>query len=286
MARPAKSGIDYFSVDVDMDSDDKIVMIEAIHGMVGFGTVMKLLMTIYRNGYYYSWSEREQLIFSKKNTLDVATANAIVKDCVNWGLFEKERYEKYQILTSSGIQKRFVEAAKKRKYNEIIEEYWIGELPDIVKKVVNAGINPVNDGINPVNSDICTQSKVKEKETKVNKKNNKKETFDVIKTITNDPDFSPEKKEALTVFVEMRKGIKKPLTEYAYKLLINKLASLAMNENEQIEILNQSVMNSWQSLYPLKNNTRGAPPGEDIPLAIKSIMDARPAEKELFKCGV
>ena len=83
MARPAKSGIDYFSVDVDMDSDDKIVMIEAIHGMVGFGTVMKLLMTIYRNGYYYSWSEREQLIFSKKNTLDVATANAIVEDCVS-----------------------------------------------------------------------------------------------------------------------------------------------------------------------------------------------------------
>jgi len=36
MARPQKNGLDYFPLDVDMDQDDKIALIEAQHGVVGF----------------------------------------------------------------------------------------------------------------------------------------------------------------------------------------------------------------------------------------------------------
>ena len=50
--RPIKQGLDYFPLDVDMDTDDKIVLIESRYGSDGFTVIIKLLMKIYRNGYY------------------------------------------------------------------------------------------------------------------------------------------------------------------------------------------------------------------------------------------
>ena len=58
-------------------------------------------------------------------------------------------------------------------------------------------------------------------------------------------------------FKDMRKKIKKPMTEYAEELLINKLNKLSINEQTQIEILNQSIMNSWTTVWPLKGGTNG-----------------------------
>ena len=36
--------------------------------------------------------------------------------------------------------------------------------------------------------------------------------------------------------------------------MIKKLYKLTTNIDEQIEILNNSIMNNWQGIYPLKNN--------------------------------
>ena len=66
----------------------------------------------------------------------------------------------------------------------------------------------------------------------------------------------PELDAALSSFVEFRKKIKKPMTEHAVKLLINKLSSMTTNISEQIEILNQSIMNGWQGVFPLKEKEK------------------------------
>lgn len=58
LARPQKEGLEYFPLDVDMDQDDKVALIEAQHGLVGFGVVIKLLMKIYKHGYFYEWTEK------------------------------------------------------------------------------------------------------------------------------------------------------------------------------------------------------------------------------------
>lgn len=56
-----------------------------------------------------------------------------------------------------------------------------------------------------------------------------------------------------TSFLDMRKTIKKPPTELAKELIIKKLETLAPgNFVEQNEILLQSIRNSWQDVYPLK----------------------------------
>jgi hypothetical protein len=53
-------------------------------------------------------------------------------------------------------------------------------------------------------------------------------------------------------FMEMRKKIKKPLTDKARQLILKRLNELSVNEETQIAILNQSTMNCWQGVFELK----------------------------------
>ena len=60
-------------------------------------------------------------------------------------------------------------------------------------------------------------------------------------------------------FVQMRKQMKKPMTERAIALMINKLEKLskvpfsdAMDNDLAIKILEQSIVKSWSDIYPLK----------------------------------
>lgn len=68
-------------------------------------------------------------------------------------------------------------------------------------------------------------------------------------------DFSDELKIALDGFIEMRKKIKKPLTERTLQLALKKLNELSSDEQTQIKIINQSVEHDWQTFYPLKDNS-------------------------------
>ena len=54
----------------------------------------------------------------------------------------------------------------------------------------------------------------------------------------------------------MRKAIKKPLTTIGLELMIKKLYRLSTNVDEQIEILNNSIMNNWQGIFPLKEENK------------------------------
>ena len=61
--------------------------------------------------------------------------------------------------------------------------------------------------------------------------------------------------QALKDFADFRKKIKKPLTERAGKLLLKRLEDMAPDDETRIAILNQSIMNGWTGLYPLKNGS-------------------------------
>ena len=108
MARPIKEGLEYFPLDCDIDQDDKITLIEAQHGLIGFGIAIKLLMKIYNNSYFYEWTEKEQLLFSKRVNVNINEVNVVINDLVKWGFFDKNLFETEKILTSSGIQKRYL----------------------------------------------------------------------------------------------------------------------------------------------------------------------------------
>ena len=58
-------------------------------------------------------------------------------------------------------------------------------------------------------------------------------------------------------FLVMRKQLKKPMTRKAIELLKSKLEKLApADEQTQIEILEQSIMNNWQGVFPLKDSAK------------------------------
>ena len=190
MARPQKAGIDYFPMDVDMDQDDKILLIEAEHGVEGFGILVKLLMKIYKEGYYYEWTDKEQLLFSKRVNVDINRVNVVINSCLKWGFLDKTMFDKYCILTSSGIQKRYLEATSRRKKVEIIKEYCLID-PSKYSNIVIVDINGVNVDINPssegnnvdnnsssgdINDNNYPQSKVKKSKVKNSTENNTRKT--------------------------------------------------------------------------------------------------------------
>ena len=55
-------------------------------------------------------------------------------------------------------------------------------------------------------------------------------------------------------FLEMRKKIRKPASDYAIKLLIGKLNKLSSDKSTQTAIIEQSIVKGWQDLFPLNNS--------------------------------
>ncbi|MEC0248871.1 DUF4373 domain-containing protein [Paenibacillus chitinolyticus] len=119
MVRPIKMGLDYFPLDTDIDTDDKLAVVIGKYKNQGFGIVVRLMMVIYRNGYFYPWTEREQYAFATKVNEEVETVRQVVEDCLMWGFFDQEQYEVNEILTSKGFQKRYNLATDRRKGAEI-----------------------------------------------------------------------------------------------------------------------------------------------------------------------
>jgi hypothetical protein len=185
MARPQKEGLDYFSLDVDMDQDDKVLLIEAKHKITGFAVLLKLLMKVYKEGYYYKWTEREQLLFSSRINVDTTTVTEVVNDCIKWEIFNHSLYDKYSILTSRGIQKRYIEAIKRRKEITLILDYLVVDPPEqtdsFTVNLVNVDRNLVNVDINPTEEELMSTLIPKVKKTKLN--NNKEPIVDFFELI-------------------------------------------------------------------------------------------------------
>ena len=64
-------------------------------------------------------------------------------------------------------------------------------------------------------------------------------------------------------FIQMRKFIKKPLTNKGLELLIGKLQKMTPDEDKQIKILEQSIMNNWQGIFELKETQKTQQQVED-----------------------
>ena len=71
-----------------------------------------------------------------------------------------------------------------------------------------------------------------------------------------------ELQNALKAFVQMRSFIKKPLTEYGLKLLLNKLSKIGRTDTEKIAIVNRSVEHNWQGFFEIKEETSYQKPAQ------------------------
>lgn len=164
-----KVGLDYFPLDVRMD--DKIGLIEAEFGLIGFAVVVKLYQKIYgQQGYYCEWTPEVALLFSKEIGTGHNVVSEIVKSAVRRGIFDPSMYEKYHILTSRGIQKRYIEASGRRKVVNIEKRYLLIDAAQIYQNVHILSQNVDNF---KENADGLKQSKVKESKGKESKYNSR-----------------------------------------------------------------------------------------------------------------
>lgn len=123
MARPKSTGLTYFPFDVDFIQDIKIRKLIKYQRGKSISVYALLLCLIYKNGYYMLWDEELPFILSEQTGFEEAYIREVIKCCLSLGLFSKDLYDKFHILTSRGIQERYLEAMKKMKRKSVISEY-------------------------------------------------------------------------------------------------------------------------------------------------------------------
>lgn len=166
--RPTKQGIDYFPMDVGFFTDVKIRKISRACGSQSTSILICLLCNIYKDeGYYILWDEDLPFVIADTVGVSEGAVKEVLIKSLQVGFFDQELYVKYKILTSSGIQKRFLLATYQRKETTIIPEY-----------LINCANNSINCTINSINHSDNEQSKskVKVNRKKRKEKENNKET--------------------------------------------------------------------------------------------------------------
>lgn len=178
-------------------------------------------------------------------------------------------------------------------YNSLLEDYEFGLLPDaskahliaiwllasrfknlipldgkwVAKKInatstvdltilKNAGFIQYNQECSNLLAD-CYQNAIPEKRREreqVREETEKKEAAPPAQLFVL-PDFIPG--PAWDDFMEMRRKNRKPATEKAKALLASSLEKLMIGGDDPAEILNQSTLNGWTDIYPLKHKGNG-----------------------------
>ena len=181
MARPIKDGVSYWPFDVDMLDDDKFRLIRAEFGIKGVYVALVILNSVYKDkGYYKRWDADACLLMSQ-GVGDGCTpqlVDEILTGCVRRGLFDQDLFQMFGILTSAGIQRRFLHMVKNsRDKIVLIKEYLLFELNEqtvsggvlnkVVLKTVSTMGNPNKTEGNPNKTQGNPIKKRKEKEKEI-----------------------------------------------------------------------------------------------------------------------
>lgn len=147
--------------------NDKIKLIEAEFGIKGFAIIVKLYQKIYmERGYYCEWNEDTSLLFNAQLGGNSGVTKNLIDDIITAsirrGIFSKDLYEKYKILTSKRIQEQYFDAVSRRDRVEVEKEYL---LVKVGNNFVLVDKNRVNVDKNPVN--VCSNSQSRVKKSKV-----------------------------------------------------------------------------------------------------------------------
>lgn len=165
MARKPKKGLTYFPMDIDIFQDIKIRKLIKYQGGKAISVYAYLLCSIYKDGYYMRWDHELPFIVSEVTGYEEAYIHEVIKSCLNIGLFSKNLFDTEKILTSKGIQERFVLVMKNLNRVSEIDEF---NLISSEETPVSSQETPISKPETPISSEFGTQRK--EKERKENKR--------------------------------------------------------------------------------------------------------------------
>ncbi|WP_373815746.1 Lin1244/Lin1753 domain-containing protein [Jeotgalibaca porci] len=241
MARPIKTGIPYFPMDVDFLSDLKTRRLVREYGNEAIGVIIGVLVNIYRdNGYFIQADDDINFIIAEEvNTQENVVAEVINK-AVEVNFFDKKLFDTYRILTSLGIQKRYLTACARRTKVEMVQEYLLVNKEDLPVNInlVNVDIEytetPVTVNPIPESVDRSTQSKVKETKVKESKVNNTITLGDEVReNFRKLWDLYPKKTNQYESFEFYKLAIEKGTTNKEIQTgIVNYVKYLQMNKTE------------------------------------------------------
>ena len=181
MGRPTKQGLEYFSLDVRMFSDIKIRKLIKYHKAEAVSVYMTLLCRIYEKGYFIEYDKDLPFIISEDCGLEEDTIVSIIRYCLDVELFDKGVFDKHKVLTSHGIQERYMQACAKTKRKlskglpyllvDLGHDLVLSNKKDISSEetLVFSEETVINSEESTDNSEKSTQNKNKEKEKEKNK---------------------------------------------------------------------------------------------------------------------
>lgn len=111
--RNIKQGLVFFTFDCDLFKDRKVRLLERQHPRVGTLVYLYALCEIYRDKGYYV--PADDILYDEIETsikLELGEGAEVIASCVKFGLFNKEIYNSFGVLTSLGIQRRYNEAVR------------------------------------------------------------------------------------------------------------------------------------------------------------------------------
>lgn len=216
MARPTAKGVEYFPLNVNFINDLKVRKLLLSCGAEAIAVLIYLLSTIYKDeGYYVEIHEDEIDLIA----LDVNVTPEFVLEVINKAcevrFFDVNLYNNFNILTSKGIQERYLKITERRKNSVVITQF---NLINVYNNSINVNNNLINVDNNSVNVYKSTQSKVKERKGKESK----------VKSLSND-----SVKNVYLTETEKRDCMNKKI----YELYLNGIGQISPTIKERLDDL-------------------------------------------------
>ena len=125
MARPHKTNLDYFSLDIDYSEDPKFIEIVYMHGDIAELIVIDIFRHIYKNMYFVDCNRNFKVSLAVKRKKSLEEIDLIINTALEVGLFNRDIFEKYNVLTSNRIQKQILMILKKSQYKTLFNINYI-----------------------------------------------------------------------------------------------------------------------------------------------------------------
>ncbi len=189
MARPIKTGLDYFPFDVDFFSDKKIKRLRAKYGNDGIVVYIYVLCMIYGDkGYYTEYDEDLILDISDELNISENSTRQIMKYLLSRSLLheihDSTLTEPVTIISAKSIQRRYQEAKRSGKRIVFVKAgYWLLEKAEtlgFIKVHPQDNYSGENDDYSGNNSFKSGKNDTKERKVKKSKVNESKVCMPMI----------------------------------------------------------------------------------------------------------
>lgn len=235
MANRAKTGLEYFPLEVTLFSDIKCRKMIRKYGSDAITLYLYLLCRIYEDGYYIELDEDLMFFAAETLKLDENLVNEMLNFMLKIGIFDENLAKKEKLLTSKGIQIRYFEIAKISRRKKSVEKFSLINVQLSSINVQESSIN-VQDSRNIVQlspNNVHSGHKEKERKGKERKVKEKKSEKKVEMLTTQISENVFESKKNFYVCIEQ---ISQILNNDAYWLEVSAKSNQSTIEEIQIAI--------------------------------------------------